>query len=962
MGTGGCPSNKSHDTGLSKPGEAALVRSLVDRVTGEFRRHPGLVGPATAVAMNWAPAIDGLTNDQMAPPVVTEEMLFSLGRLLDAVVKVSDDRDLAAVAGRIGAVIRSGDLAGAPINEAIALMVKAAGIEAIVDDASLRLGHRERGLAREDETLVIPASAHAGGALGTRWRTDLVLTAAGGAHALVAIALLPRDQANPEPEVLRLEIDGGHSLALEDVLDTLFDFNGAAALRVTCESGTIIVTSRTYNLEGELGSPNARTFGQFVPALSDDDAIVSGDQGRLLLLAHDPSLERAQRTNLILVNGGELPIEVEAELFTSAGTSLGVVLRTLRAWEYRQVGRVFEEVTSAVVNDGYAIVRVTTAGGRAFALASVVDNLTGDPVAVPAVLRAPFEETTLLETQIIQAAAKIAGVGDTDWRTDLVLHGLTGLVTTASVELLPRGQENTSPASQLVQIPQGQSVRFNDVLQTLFSTDGAASIRVTPYGGAAGVSSRTYNLLGGGNAGGYPAGATFGQYLGPVGYTRSFTFGEEAWIPHLSHDPTLTKGSRANLGLVNNSTREIDVEVDLFQGDGTLLGGFTQTLRMWENVQIAKVFERVTTETVEGGYAVVRTTHPAGFFAAHGSVVDNRTGDPITVDAVAIRRPVPAGVVAGGDMLMQLFESGFSPGTAFEMLRSGGLADFLDLIAAELPDRVTRTADGIVFDSGPGSVVGGAMFVSGRVGLEDASVTDGAAVTGSVTIDFDQAAVDGRAPVIDDLELGLDLAQVAGDHVAGTVTLGSARLSKAVTDFGGSLVFDTRICQHYPIGGSITITIDGEDRTLTFTDSCDGSFQVDIPSAGYYSLSMSMRDCQGGVPADPQVVHLIDEDGQLSVDPSSPPDITGRRRFAATGRALLSESSVRFAQKAGPVNEGGRRVGGFQGQMQNPGGYYSGTYGYTVAENGCQSSYYHGRDDPDFVAGVLEECDGPCAE
>ena len=511
-------------------------------------------------------------------------------------------------------------------------------------------------------------------------------------------------------------------------------------------------------------------------------------------------------------------------------------------------------------------------------------------------------------------------------------------------------------------IPQGQSLRYDDVLQSLFGTEGAATIRVTPYGGAAGVSSRTYNVLGEDNSGGYPAGATFGQYMGPVGYTRSFAFGEEAWIPHLSHDPSLSKGSRANLGLVNNSTREIDLEVDLFQGDGTQLGSFTQSLRMWENVQIAKVFERVTTETVEGGYAVVRTTHPAGFFAAHGSVVDNRTGDPITVDAVAIRRPAPSGVVASGDMLMQLFESGLDPRIAFEMLRADALADFLDLIATEIPDRVTRLDNGVVFDLGPGAVIGGVIFAAGRVALGDSSVTDGTTVNGTMRISFDQTAVDGRAPVVDDLEISLDLAQVGGDHVAGTVTLGSVQLGKAVTNFGGSLQFDTRICELYPIGGSIVVVIDGEDRTLTFTDSCDGSFQVEIPSAGYYSLTMSMRNCQGAMSPDPQVIHLIDEDGQLSVDPSSPPEINGRRRYTATGRALLSESSVQFARKAGPGSEGERMVGGFQGQVQNPGGYYSGTYGYTVAENGCQSSYYHGRDDPNFAAAILQECDGPCGE
>ena len=41
-----------------------------------------------------------------------------------------------------------------------------------------------------------------------------------------------------------------------------------------------------------------------------------------------------------------------------------------------------ESVTGDVVEDGYAVVRTTTDIGAVFALASVVDNLTGDPVAL----------------------------------------------------------------------------------------------------------------------------------------------------------------------------------------------------------------------------------------------------------------------------------------------------------------------------------------------------------------------------------------------------------------------------------------------------------------------------------------------------------------------------------------------------------------------------------------------------
>jgi hypothetical protein len=960
--------DRVEDLGLAVT-RAGVPSGWVDRIHQLLRRNPRLFVPATVVAMRWSGPIERLGADDESAEVVTPEMLSALSYLADAIETAADDPELAAAAGRIAETIGSEPLAGISVAKVVGRLLEVAAPKLEIDDASLRLSGRERGLARDGETVLVPASAHARGALGTRWRTDLVITAVGDVNASVSIALLPRDEENSSPVEVGFSIDGGRSLFLEDVLDELFDFNGAAALRLTCHSGSVAVTSRTYNLEGQLGDPDARTFGQFLPALTTQDAVIYGDEGRLLQLAHDPSLSRSQRTNLILVNGGDRTIEVEIDLYSSDGTDLGEVVRTLRAWEYTQIDGVFEEVTSAVVEGGYATVEVDTGGGRLFALASVVDNLTGDPVAVPAVLRAPHAEPVLLrETQVVQAAAKVEGVGDTDWRTDMVLHGLTGDTPTtfavvASVALLPRGQANTSPETRQVMVPIGQSVRYDDVLESLFETDGAASIWVTPYGGAAGVSSRTYNLLADGNAGGYPAGATFGQYLGPTAFFDSIAFGEEAWIQHLSHDPSLTQGSRTNLGIANTTIRDIDVEVDLHQGDGTLLGSITQRLRQWENVQIGRVFERVTNDPVEGGYAVLRTTHPSGAFVAHGSVVDNRTGDPITVDAVAIRAPAASGLVASGDMLMQLFETGLTPGVFFEALRAGDLAGYLDDLADEMPDRVERTANGMVFDLGAGTPVGDVLFASGKVGFEDASATDGTSVTGSVTLDFGDVGVDGRAPVVDDLELGLDLARVGSEQVAGTVTLASTTLAKSVSAFSGSLQFDTRICELYPIGGSVTVTIGGEVRTLTFTDRCDGGFSIDIPSASFYLLTLPMKDCQGNTPAEPEVIHMVDEDGELSVDPSSPARTTGRVLYSTRGRVDSSTAAVGFSRKAGSGSSGERRVGSFRGSVNDHPGqpaYWAGIYSYTVSEGDCRSSYHHGRDDPGFEAATFVACTGPC--
>jgi hypothetical protein len=50
------------------------------------------------------------------------------------------------------------------------------------------------------------------------------------------------------------------------------------------------------------------------------------------------------------------------------------------------VNKVFEEVTREPVEGGYLALKVTTTGGRLYAYASMVDNVTGDPIFIPAVV------------------------------------------------------------------------------------------------------------------------------------------------------------------------------------------------------------------------------------------------------------------------------------------------------------------------------------------------------------------------------------------------------------------------------------------------------------------------------------------------------------------------------------------------------------------------------------------------
>ena len=69
-------------------------------------------------------------------------------------------------------------------------------------------------------------------------------------------------------------------------------------------------------------------------------------------------------------------------LYDSAGRALGSTDRT--AGPLRVVQFSLDAITTAPITDGRVEVEVITANGRALAWASVVDNITGDPIFVPA--------------------------------------------------------------------------------------------------------------------------------------------------------------------------------------------------------------------------------------------------------------------------------------------------------------------------------------------------------------------------------------------------------------------------------------------------------------------------------------------------------------------------------------------------------------------------------------------------
>jgi hypothetical protein len=232
-----------------------------------------------------------------------------------------------------------------------------------------------------DSDLYLPTGAHLTGFNNVNWRTDVEINNPGSTRASYLVSLLVRNVDNSTPAFQStFVLDPNRSARYNDILYGTFGFSGAAAIRIAPIQGQIIVTSRTYN---QLPSG---TYSQSVPAIARSQAIGFSQDAFLIGLSHDPTLATGYRTNLGFVNASPATIHVEAEFYLASGSFLGRTGYDLLPFEFYQKDKAFEEVTPERVDDGYIIVRTTTAGAKFFAYAVVTDNLTGDPTYVTAIL------------------------------------------------------------------------------------------------------------------------------------------------------------------------------------------------------------------------------------------------------------------------------------------------------------------------------------------------------------------------------------------------------------------------------------------------------------------------------------------------------------------------------------------------------------------------------------------------
>jgi len=131
---------------------------------------------------------------------------------------------------------------------------------------------------------------------------------------------------------------------------------------------------------------------------------------------------------------------------------------------------------------------------------------------------------------------------------------------------------------------------------------------------------------------------------------------------------------------------------------------------------------------------------------------------------------------------------------------------------------------------------------------------------------------------------------VTGDvSISGSNSTALSATGATASSVTGSTHFDTSVCTNNPISGSITVTRDGQEHTVTFTGKCDGSYDYQGPGQGGQTGDISFRLTWSGLPD--LDLYVKEPSGEV-IYWFHPQSATGGRLDASQGNQLCDTHSA----------------------------------------------------------------------
>jgi len=482
------------------------------------------------------------------------------------------------------------------------------------------------------DALIIPAVGHAPGANNSMFESDVRVANVSASLQKYAVSFtLTGADGTQSSSSTTIQIDPGTTLALDDILANFFGIggDGGAATGVleirpttstssnlaspTPPSIQTVASSRTYN------NTPAGTYGQYIPAIPFAQFISKPPSGPATVLSlQQIANAAAYRTNVGFVEANGENANLLVHVFNNSGIEVAAPIPiSLKPMQQIQLNG-FLAANGINLTDGRIEVEVTSTTGKVTAYASVVDNVTNDPLLVLPVVKGAISSTRY----VLPGIADINN-GVAHWQSDMRIFNAGASPANVTLAYVPQPGNSGTDQTITYTLQPGEVKAIDNALQSLYglSNSGGSVILTSDSASSLIATARTYNQTSNG---------TYGQFIPAISPAESVGAGDRS-LQILQCESS--DRYRTNIGVVETTGNPATVVISAITPDSKVSASTTPIpLAANEFRQIS--LASFGLGTIYNTRVTVKVIDGTGKVTAYGSLIDNTTQDPTYVPAL----------------------------------------------------------------------------------------------------------------------------------------------------------------------------------------------------------------------------------------------------------------------------------------------------------------------------------------
>jgi hypothetical protein len=225
--------------------------------------------------------------------------------------------------------------------------------------------------------LFLPMVGRQAGVFPSNWYTTVWIHNPGAVAATARVYLLVRGTVNPTPPWVDVLVPPGDTEKLENIVESVFGKQVFGALRVTCDTQKLVVTSRVYSKGAGAGEKDSA--GQDFAGVPASFAIGAGEKSQVLgVYQTQPAADSDYRFNFGMVETTGHTANVRVTAYDDNNASQGSTDVSVRA--YSQGQWAFKDRFPSVSTENVRLeVQVISGTGKVIAYGSGITNGSQDP-------------------------------------------------------------------------------------------------------------------------------------------------------------------------------------------------------------------------------------------------------------------------------------------------------------------------------------------------------------------------------------------------------------------------------------------------------------------------------------------------------------------------------------------------------------------------------------------------------